>query len=48
MIPIYFCMLQKKNIFLELRSQGQFPEKKKIKITVLRVLTFNLMVKCKN
>lgn len=36
---------QKKNIFLELKSQGQFPEKE---INVLRVLTFNLTVKYKN
>jgi len=46
MISICFCMLQKKNTFLELRSQGQFPEKNEI--NVLRVLTFHLMVKCKN
>lgn len=36
---------QKKNIFLELKSQGQFPEKER---NVLRVLTFNLTVKYKN
>lgn len=29
MIPIYFCMGQKKNMFLELSSQGQFPGEKK-------------------
>lgn len=36
---------QKRNIFLELKSQGQFPEKE---INVSRVPTFNLTVKCKN
>lgn len=44
MIAIHCYMLQRKNTFLELSSQGQFHEKKKFS----GVFTFNLLVKCKN